>query len=326
MRRRAIVAALAAQAALACSAEPIPQSRAFPAGTPFRAFDRVIDGTRLRMIDTGRGPAVVFIHGLGASMYSWRHQLEPVLAAGFRVVAYDNRGFGFSERPDSGYSNEAYARLLVAVLDSLGIHDAVLVGHSMGGAIAGEVAVRYPERVLGLVLLGPAGYLSRSSRLLRLPTAGRVAMALASRSSVAGVLRLCYADPRRVTEEDIDQYYAPVKLPGTQRAMSRVLANFAFDGLRGRLAPVTAPTLVLWGAEDRVIPLSAAARLAEEPQRAAFFVVPDAGHNLQEEQPREITQSLIGFLQHGLPATPPDLAAGRSSATRRSTPSRIRDD
>lgn len=313
-------------AVLACSADPIPPSQAFPAGTPFHAIDRVIDGTRIRLIDTGRGPAVVFIHGLGASMYSWRHQLEPVLAAGFRVIAYDNRGFGFSERPDSGYDNASYARLVIALLDSLGVGDAVLVGHSMGGAISGEVAIRYPDRVRGLVLLGPAGYLPRSSRLLRLPTAGRVGTALMSRSTVAGILRLCYADPRRVTEADIDQYYAPARLPRTQYAMRRVLREFAFDGLRGRLRDVSPPALTLWGDGDRVIPFSAAANLAQEFSRAAFFVIPDAGHNLQEEQPQEITRALTGFLLHGLPVTPPDLAAGHSNAAGRSTPSRTRDD
>jgi len=151
--------AVAGMLVLGCRSSAIPDSQVFPAGTPFRARTLVVDSTRLRIIDTGRGPAgpaVVFIHGLGASMYSWRHQLEPVLAAGYRVIAFDNRGFGFSDRPARGYSNADYARLVVALLDSLGVDDAVLVGHSMGAAIAAEVALTHPDRARGLVLIGPA--------------------------------------------------------------------------------------------------------------------------------------------------------------------------
>src|SRR5204863_28486 len=97
----------------------------------------VVDGTPIRYIDAGAGPAVVLIHGFAASMYAWRHTIGPLAAAGYRVVAFDDRGFGFSARPATGYANADYVRLVVALLDSLHIPDAVLVGHSMGGEIAG---------------------------------------------------------------------------------------------------------------------------------------------------------------------------------------------
>src|SRR5881396_475806 len=131
----------------ACRAAPIPAGQRYPAGTPFRAQYRTIDGTRLRIIDSGNGTPVVLIHGIGASLYAWRYALPPLVAAGYRVVAFDNRGFGFSDKPAHGYSTSDYARLVVALLDSLGISSAVLVGHSMGGEIAAETALRHPDRV-----------------------------------------------------------------------------------------------------------------------------------------------------------------------------------
>lgn len=297
---------------------------AYPAGTPFTTRDVTVDGTRLRVIDTGRGPAVVFIHGFAASIYSWRHQLEPVMAAGHRVVAFDNRGFGFSERPRRGHANGDYARLVVALLDSLGIGDAVLVGHSMGGAIAAEVALAFPGRVRGLVLIDPAGYGPIAARVVHWPGLRDLGAALVSRATTAATLRLLYADPRRVTAMDVDQYYAPLAAGPARAALRRVVGAFQFEDLRGRVGSIQAPTLVLWGQADRLIPFRAVADLAADLSRAAFVLVPDAGHMPQEEQPAEVNRMLTAFLRYGLPALPPDLAAGRSSAIRRSTPSRTR--
>ena len=317
MRRFAGAAALAL---LACRAAPISSDLLYPAGTSFRTSERHIAGTRLRLIDTGTGPAVVFVHGFGASLYSWRHQLEPVLQAGYRVVAFDNAGFGFSDHAAGAFDNAAYTKLLLALLDSLEIPDAVLVGHSMGGQIAAEVAVAAPHRVRGLVLLDPSGY--------RGPMAWRswrqLLARLLSRTAVAAILRYCFADPRRVTRNDIDQYYAPVARLSGRRAIARVLGEFRFDMLRGHAAVIAAPTLILWGTADRIIPFQQVADLANDLPRAAVVLIRDAGHNPQEEQPAEVNRQLIAYLRSGLPATPPDLAAGRSSAARRSIPSRSR--
>lgn len=318
--------ALAACLVLSCRASPIPEDRVYPAGTPLHTRELSVQGTRLRLLDTGTGPPVVFVHGLSASLYSWRYQLEPVLAAGYRVIAYDNRGFGWSDRPDHGYGNAAYGELLAGLLDSLHVSDAVIVGHSMGAAIAGEFALAHGQRVRGLVLMGPAGVGPPLAHALRWPLVGSLGTALVSREATAATLRSCFADPHRVTEADIDQYYAPLVLPRTGDALKRVLRDFRFDALRGRLGALDIPTLVLWGAHDLWIPFESASHLAQELPRSAFVIVREAGHNLQEEQHDEVTRSLIAFLQNGLPATPPDLAAGRSSSAGRSTPSRTRGD
>lgn len=311
---------------LGCRVDPIPPAAVFPAGTPFQARDLVVDGTRLRIIDTGRGPAVVFIHGFAASLYSWRHQLAPVLEAGYRIVAFDNRGFGFAERPASGYTNADYARLVLALLDSLRIGDVVLVGHSMGGAIAVEVALTAPARVRGLALIDPAGYGAVAARVIHRPVLRDLGVALVSRATVAACLRLLFADSRRVTREDVDQYYAPLATGAARASLRRVLDTFDFEGLRGRIAGLEVPTLVLWGQADLLIPFRAAADLARDLPRAAFVLVRGAGHIPQEEQPEEVNLALIAYLRFGLPEVPPDLAAGRSSAAGRSTPSRNRAD
>ena len=97
--------------ALACRATPLPEGARYPAGTAFGARFLTVAGTRIRYIDAGTGPPVVFLHGLGASVYTWRGILQPIMQAGFRVIAFDNRGFGGSEKPPTGYRNADYERL-----------------------------------------------------------------------------------------------------------------------------------------------------------------------------------------------------------------------
>ena len=297
-----------------CRAPALPEAQLFPAGTEFTARYLQVDGTRIRYIDVGRGAPVVFLHGLGASMYAWRRNLAAVAAAGFRVIAFDNRGFGLSDKPAAPYDNAAYARLAIALMDSLRLTDAVLVGHSMGGAIAAQVAIEYPARVRGLVLVGSAGLGAREPLLFRVarwPVLGPAALALRGRGFTARLLRSTYFDPGKVTEADVDQYYAPVAQPEYGRALRGVLQQFRFTALEGRVDGIVAPTLVLWGEEDRWVPMGLGRALAAGITRSAFVSVPHAGHSVQEEAPDEVNHLVIRFLKDGLPRIPPDLALAR---------------
>ena len=310
--RRLLVVMLWALAG--CRAPALPEARLFPAGTEFTARYLQVDGARIRYIDVGRGAPVVLLHGLGASMYAWRRNLAAVAAAGFRVIAFDNRGFGLSDKPSAPYDNAAYARLVIALMDSLRLTDAVLVGHSMGGAIAAQVAIEYPARVRGLVLVGSAGLGAREPLLFRVarwPVLGPAALALRGRGFTARLLRSTYYDPGKVTEADVDQYYAPVAQPEYGRALRGVLQQFRFTALEGRLDRIAAPTLVLWGEEDRWVPMGLGRALAAGITRSAFVTVPRAGHSVQEEAPDEVNHLVIRFLKDGLPRIPADLALAR---------------
>jgi pimeloyl-ACP methyl ester carboxylesterase len=300
-------------AGAACRSPAIPEASRFPAGTGFTARRITVDGTTLRYIDEGRGTAVVLLHGLGASMYAWRNNIAPVVAAGYRVIAFDNRGFGFSDKPATGYDNASYARLTLALLDSLHLPDAVLIGHSMGGAIAAEVAIAHPERVRGLVLIASAGLGAREPLLFRVgrwPLVGPALLAFRGRGFTERFLEATYADPRKVSDADVDQYYAPVAEPGYGRALRAVLRQFRFDALAGRLDRIAVPTLVLWGEADRLIPITLGRALAAGIPRAAFLSVPGAGHSVQEEAPDEVNRLVIRFLKDGLARVPGDLALG----------------
>ena len=302
----------------ACRAAPIPASERYPAGTPFHEQYRIVDGTRLRLIDSGSGTPVVFIHGIGASLYSWRHQLTPVVGAGYRVITFDNRGFGFSDKPAHGYHNADYAHLVVSLLDSLGIASAVLVGHSMGGAIAAEVALAHPDRVRGLVLIDATGYGMRWPgvlKLARLPFLGAVTTTFRDRWITGRIVRSTFADPAKVTETDVDQYYAPVADPNYGRALRGVLREFRFDSLGGRLGSLQTPTLILWGDADRWISIGDGSRFARELPRSEFVIVSHAGHNAMEESPEQVNRLLLDFLKEGLSRIPENVALYTSASS-----------
>ena len=297
-----------------CRAAPISEWQRFPAGTPLVPRYVTVDGSRLRVLDVGRGPAVVLVHGLAASMYSWRYTIVPLVQAGYRVIAYDNRGFGFSDMPAHGYSNADYVHLLFGVLDSLGVADAVLVGHSMGGAIAADAALARPDRVRGLVLVDAAGLGVRWPFMLRVakwPIVGPIFDHLRGRSATGGILRAIYGDGSRVTEQDIDQYYAPIALPDFGHSLRGVLREFSFEDLKGRLAAILTPTLVMWGTRDRLIPQTIGEEMAGQLPHSALARFQTAGHALPEESHEAFNRVLVGFLKSGLPTAPANLALNR---------------
>ncbi len=312
MRRRFGILAICVGSWLgACRTDPIAPAQRYPAGTSLTAKYAMVDGSRIRYVDTGTGPAVVLIHGLAASIYSWRHTILPLVQGGFRVIAFDNRGFGSSDKPAAGYSNAAYVDLLFELLDSLQIGEAVLVGHSMGGAIAAEAALTRPDRVRGLVLVDAAGLGVRWPFMLRVarwPMVGALFDGFRGRGATAGILKMLYADPSHVTDQDVDQYYAPLAEPGAGRALRGVLRQFRFDLLRGRIDSIAAPTLVMWGSGDRLIPPSVGEALVAELPRGAFVLVPGAGHALPEEAPEAFNRTFLAFLRQGLPGPPQNVA------------------
>jgi len=308
--RPATFGVLAVLVAGACRAGPITPSARYPAGTSFRARYLTVDHLTLRYVDAGSGTPVILLHGLASSLYSWRYVLAPIAAAGFRVIAFDNKGFGFSDKPPAGYSNTDYVRVLIQLMDSLKISDAVLVGSSMGGAIAADAALAYPHRVRGLVLIDAAGLAVRGPWLLRLlhSSLTPALIALRGRWITSVILKSTYADPHKVTGTDIDQYYAPLASREFGTALREVLREFRFDDLRGRLGGIEIPSLVIWGDEDPWIPRAVGVEFARALTRVAFAPVAQAGHLPQEEQPATVTHLLLEFLQHGVPPPPPDLA------------------
>jgi len=308
LRRALLVAGLVAALALGAAARydrPRVTPGAWLAAAGLEARHETVASQRLRFVRAGSGSAVVLIHGFGSSIYTWKDVI-PALAAHHDVIALDLPGFGGSDRP-ADLSLEALPRAVVGLMDRLGVGRAALVGNSMGGATAAIVAATARERVSRLVLIDAAGFsLEPEAR----PFIGRVATSWAApalgllpgkRLIVARSLREVFHDDALVSEERLAEYLAPVERPGTFAAMRAL--GLSLDASRSRvvetLGRVQAPTLVIWGDDDRWIPLADADRFVAAIAGARKAVVPACGHMPQEEQPAAVARLVLEFLDEG---------------------------
>jgi pimeloyl-ACP methyl ester carboxylesterase len=227
---------------------------------------------------------VCFVHGTGGSSEVWRHQLEGLADLG-RIVAVDLPGHGRSDGKIPRSIAEA-AAAVAGLLDTLGITRVVIGGHSMGGAIAQQFALSWPERLDGLILVGTGARLRVLPRLLDLlardtPEGVDLLMSLAVGTGAPAALRTAL---HRATADNS----AGVVLGDLQ-------ACDAFD-VMGRIATVRAPTLVVCGDEDRLTPPKYARFLGAQIAGTEVVVVPGAGHYVQMEKPRETTAAMRDFL------------------------------
>jgi pimeloyl-ACP methyl ester carboxylesterase len=274
-------------------------SEIFPARSPDISA-RIISlrsGLRLRVVEGGattRGAEpVLMLHGWGASAYSFRHAFDRLGRHGMRVVAADLRGFGLSDKPSSAgaYSSASYREDVDQLLDALGIERASLVGHSMGGGVALKYTLDRPERVRALALISPTNLVGIP--LLTLPKlaprfiARLLGRYLVPRFGVELILRqVAYGNTALVTEETIDQYWAPTQLPGYVYAARASLSEFDWEPIgQARAEALTVPTVVMLGMQDRLIRgATKAARLL----RGASVHELATGHCVHEESPERV--------------------------------------
>ncbi|RDI96126.1 alpha/beta hydrolase [Meiothermus sp. QL-1] len=259
-----------------------------------------VGGVGLHLYDTGpgQGPAFLLVHGLGDEADTWR-KLFPLLRG--RVIAPDLPGFGRSEHPRRAYTLGFFARVLLALLDHLGVGRAVLVGSSLGAAVVLEMALRRPERVERLCLVGgpPWGRPSRAQLLLLTPGLGeRLYNRLrASQEAAYASLEPYYARFQALPPEDQrflrERVWERVWSDDQRRAFFSTLRWMALRSLLGwRWQGLAPPVHLVWGAEDRVVPPGVGRRLAAAIPGARFSLIPDCGHLPQQEKPLELARLL----------------------------------
>lgn len=238
----------------------------------------------------GSGPAVVLLHGWGASSQSLQAPAA-ALAAEFRVLTVDLPGFGWSDPPPVAWGSSEYADHVRAVLDAQGIGRAALLGHSFGGRVAIQIAARTPERVERLVLVASAG-LRRRRRPRDYARLGvtKVLKGLAGLPVVGGLGRPLL---RRWAERVGSRDY---KAAGRMRPTLVRLVN---EDLAPMLQEIPVPTLLLWGDQDQEVPREAVLTMASRIKGARLLVFPGAGHFPFLDAPERFAEALRGFLREG---------------------------
>jgi pimeloyl-ACP methyl ester carboxylesterase len=268
-----------------------------------------IDGLTIRYLAAGEGPPLVLLHGAGDNSLDWRWVL-PALARKHRVYALDLPGSPDSGRPAANYSPAFFERFVAAFVDALGTGPATFVGNSLGGLIALRLALSEPDRVRALILVDGAGLGSAVNPLftsVNVPLLGEAAMPfwrtpVGAYQRAWGRTALLFAHPPgSVPREWLAEQCRLAQSPGYLEAHLSVLRAIVSplgqrEVLVDRLPSLKVPTLVVWGARDRVFPRSQAKRAVARLREGSLALIPNCGHMPHVECPDRFLAVLDGFL------------------------------
>jgi pimeloyl-ACP methyl ester carboxylesterase len=268
-----------------------------------------VNGLQLHYKKAGSGdPALILLHGFGASLFSWREVIEPLAGYG-TVIAYDRPAFGLTERPLSWdgdlnpYSPQAQVELLIGLMDALDIKQAILVGNSAGGSVSIQTALEYPDRVGALVLVDPAVYQTGGTSawlhlLQKTPQMDRLGPVLVRSIAKEGdaSIKKAWHNPNLITPDIFEGYRLPLQADNWDIALWEFNKAAEPRSLEESLKEISIPVLVLSGDDDRLIPLEFSQRLAGDIPGAELVIFQDCGHLPQEECPEQFLEAVERFL------------------------------
>ena len=259
----------------------------------------------------GQGKPIIFLHGLGGTLYTWRHLVGP-LAPHYRLILFDLKGAGKSPKPfDDKYSMFDQAELIYRFIRQNDMRDVTLVGHSFGGGVALLVALKLsqqnPSRLSRLILIDTVSYpqkLPGVIRMLRMPLVGWLGLYLIpDKTKVRNMMESMYYDDSKINPADVEAYAAPLTLPGAKYALrqtARQIIPDNIDEIIGTYPRIKVPTLIIWGREDKIIPLENGVRLHYAISTSQLVVIERCGHDPPDERPEEVEAAMGKFLaNHG---------------------------
>ena len=277
-----------------------------------RPEDRYIQvgDIRTRYWTLGDAPSTaILVHGLGGYLENWLDNIA-ALAQVRRVYALDLAGFGRSDKPKVEYTIQYLAEFVRDFMGVQDIHQATLIGESMGGAIALQFALQYPQMVDKLVLADSAGLGKEVSiylRIMTLPVLGNV-FSRPSREGSAQLMKEIFYDSNLITDKWVDEDYEMSSLPGAQRSLLNVLRTSCniwgiksevYQPILNRLGEIEVPTMVIWGAQDRILPVAHAHQAAKRLPDARLHIFDPCGHLPNIERADEFNTLVLDFLSNG---------------------------
>jgi pimeloyl-ACP methyl ester carboxylesterase len=267
-----------------------------------------VNGLKIHYKMAGSGqPVMILLHGFASSTLSWQNVMGPLSRSG-TVIAFDRPAFGLSARPltwngQNPYSPEAQVDIAVALMDKLGIQQAILVGNSAGGSQAVYATLRHPERVLALVLVdaaiysggGPPGWVKLLLRTPQMRHLGPlIARSLLSRSET--LIQQAWHDPTKVTSKTLADYRKFTQVANWDQALWEFTLASRDLHLDQHLGELQLPVLVVTGDDDRIVPMEESIRLSKALPAAELVVIPNCGHVPQEECPEPFIKAVVDFV------------------------------
>lgn len=249
-----------------------------------------VAGIRLHLRDTGakNAPTLILLHGFGSSLHTWDAWAQ-ALQTDHRVIRFDLPGFGLTGPDATGdYSDTRAIAIILALMDQLHVAKATLIGNSMGGRIAWRFSAAHPERTEKLVLISPDGFASPGIEYDK-PPAIPALMRILPYVLPTLLLRInlapSYADPTRLQPITFERYRDMMLTPGNRQAILDRMAQMTLPNPIPLLRTIAAPTLLLWGERDAMIPFRNAADYQAALPHATLAPLPTLGHVPQEEAP-----------------------------------------
>ncbi|MFZ0792386.1 MAG: alpha/beta fold hydrolase [Candidatus Korobacteraceae bacterium] len=247
-------------------------------------------GRNIRYYDTGSGPTMALIHGIGGDADDWAFCLRP-LSASHRVIALDLLGFGRSDKPVIDYSIAGFVKVLERFFRTLDIERATLIGGSLGGWIAAAFALQFPDMVDKLVLVDSAGVAEGAAEL-------PVDLHLSTHAHMREVFEQLFYDKTLATDDLVDLAYQQHLERGDGYTIDSVLRNLhaGRERVDASIANLRMPVLLVWGEQDAMIPVETGRRLHQLMPGSSLQVIPECGHLPALEKPAEFVRSVLEFL------------------------------
>lgn len=236
---------------------------------------------------------LIIVHGMVSSPDIIWSKVIPTLSQYFRVIILDIFGFGYSNKTVA--TTEFFVDYLLGILKELHIDRCTVIGHSLGGYLATEFAIRFNNRVEKLVLAAPAGIMRSSTTTLDQCIMGAL---YPTPENILKAFRDVVFDPKIVTEDLVNDFVNRMRLPNIKyRFMSYLLSIRDGPPLRGRISRIISPTLIVWGNNDKMIPFQYLHRQYEEIPESRLEIINDCGHISPIEKPVEFNKVILGFLK-----------------------------
>lgn len=245
---------------------------------------------------------IVLLHGTSASLHTWDGWAD-ALKDQRRVIRMDLPGFGLTgPMPDGDYRLTRYVSFVIALLDQLGVQQAVLAGNSFGGNLAWKIAVDHPQRVSRLVLVDAAGYpfdpasMPIGFKIAQIPALRPMMEHTLPRSMIESSVRNVYGDPSKVTPELVDRYQELTLRAGNRGALVERFRQSPSGEFTMQISQVRQPTLILWGGQDRLIPPDNALSFQRDIAGSRLVMFDALGHVPHEEDPAQTVAAVQDFL------------------------------